>query len=157
MTNKCVGLNCGKLDSKMQCPKCKEYVSLFYFINECQLIKTSTRLGINNSYFCNQDCFRKSWSTHKTIHSEATNTQLMKLAKALNMNDSKGEAIESGFYNPFPNHTFSGSLRPHYPLSSNSPLPSHIAKPDYAKDGMKHFFKAAYGYVAYLFILNFYR
>jgi len=38
-------------------------------------------------------------------------------------------------YNPFPNFTFSGSLRPAYPLSARRHIPDHIVRPDYAEDG----------------------
>lgn len=41
----------------------------------------------------------------------------------------------TGLYNPFPAFTFSGSLRPVYPLSSPRTVPQSIPQPDYAKDG----------------------
>lgn len=40
-----------------------------------------------------------------------------------------------GSYNPFPNFTFSGPLRPAYPLSAKRQVPDHIARPEYAEDG----------------------
>jgi len=40
-----------------------------------------------------------------------------------------------GSYNPFPNFTFSGPLRPAYPLSAKRQVPGHIARPEYAEDG----------------------
>ena len=38
-------------------------------------------------------------------------------------------------YNPFPNFSFTGPLRPIYPLSPRRPVPDHIQVPNYAKDG----------------------
>ena len=43
---------------------------------------------------------------------------------------------ETGHYNPFPVYPFTGSLRPVYPLSPRSEVPTSIPHPDYAKDGM---------------------
>jgi hypothetical protein len=36
---------------------------------------------------------------------------------------------------PFPNFSFSGPLRPVYPLSPTRVMPDHIPRPDYAEDG----------------------
>ncbi|KAJ3107352.1 Methionine aminopeptidase 1 [Phlyctochytrium planicorne] len=38
-------------------------------------------------------------------------------------------------FNPFPNYTFSGKLRPVYPMSPVRQVPSHIGMPDYALTG----------------------
>ncbi|KAG6334582.1 hypothetical protein ID866_4505, partial [Astraeus odoratus] len=37
-----------------------------------------------------------------------------------------------GTYNPFPNYSFSGTMRPVYPLSPKREVPAHIPRPDYA-------------------------
>lgn len=42
---KCLGVDCGKDATALQCPKCQ-------------------KLG-KESYFCSQDCFKKSW-----VHTE---------------------------------------------------------------------------------------
>ena len=42
----------------------------------------------------------------------------------------------TGQYNPFPTFTFSGSLRPVYPLSARRQVPESIQHPDYARDGI---------------------
>lgn len=42
----------------------------------------------------------------------------------------------TGFYNPFPNFSFAGAVRPVYPLSANRTVPKSIAQPDYAKTGI---------------------
>ena len=43
---------------------------------------------------------------------------------------------ETGIYNPFPAFSFSGPLRPVYPLSEKRVIPSSIPHPDYAADGI---------------------
>ncbi|KAG5353939.1 hypothetical protein C0989_011427 [Termitomyces sp. Mn162] len=42
---------------------------------------------------------------------------------------------EDGTYNPFPNYSFTGPIRPVYPLSKTRLVPDHIPRPDYAADG----------------------
>ena len=42
----------------------------------------------------------------------------------------------TGFYNPFPTHPFTGSVRPVYPLSPRRAVPKSIPHPDYAKSGI---------------------
>ena len=41
-----------------------------------------------------------------------------------------------GLFNPFPTFSFTGSLRPVYPLSPRREVPESIPHPDYAKDGI---------------------
>ncbi|OLL25036.1 Methionine aminopeptidase 1 [Neolecta irregularis DAH-3] len=91
----CSGVNCMNLAGALQCPTC-------------------LKLGISGSFFCDQDCFKKSWINHKTVHKSAT---------------------VSGIFNPFPQYGFTGPLRPAYPLSPTRLLPAAIKKPDYAEDG----------------------
>jgi len=43
---------------------------------------------------------------------------------------------ETGFYNPFPAFSYTGPLRPVYPLSEKRVVPSSIPHPDYAADGI---------------------
>lgn len=43
---------------------------------------------------------------------------------------------ETNFYNPFPNFSFTGPLRPVYPLSPRRKVPKSIPHPDYAEDGL---------------------
>ncbi|KAK3824862.1 MAG: MetAP 1 [Benniella sp.] len=93
----CQGANCSK-PASLQCPNC-------------------LKLGIPNSFFCSQDCFKSNWATHKSIH------KLVALASG-------------GGSNPWPSFKFSGSLRPMYPLSPRRAVPSHIQKPDYADTGI---------------------
>uniref|UniRef100_A0A182PTT1 Methionine aminopeptidase n=1 Tax=Anopheles epiroticus TaxID=199890 RepID=A0A182PTT1_9DIPT len=88
----CVTDNCKK-PSTLQCPVC-------------------LKMGIQGSFFCNQDCFKGSWKEHKIIHLLA-----------------KGK--ESNAYNPWPYYTFTGKLRP-YEQTPRRTVPPHIPRPDYA-------------------------
>ncbi|KAG0690273.1 Methionine aminopeptidase 1 [Pichia californica] len=66
-----------------------------------------------HEYFCNSTCFRGSFSKHKAIHPK--------------------EGVES--YNPFPEYSYTGNVKPSYPLSIKREVPNDIIKPDYAIDG----------------------
>lgn len=44
--------------------------------------------------------------------------------------------LAAGFYNPFPTHPFTGSVRPVYPLSPKRAVPKSIMCPDYAETGV---------------------
>ncbi|KAI5287701.1 Methionine aminopeptidase 1 [Ascosphaera aggregata] len=89
---RCSGVECQSEASALKCPNCM-------------------KLGME-SYFCSQDCFKKSWSVHKAVHKSTLP------------------------YNPFPGYAFTGSLRPVYPLSPKRLVPDTIPKPDYAIDGI---------------------
>ncbi|KAH8700837.1 putative methionine aminopeptidase, type I [Talaromyces proteolyticus] len=93
-TRKCIGIECPNDAGTLQCPTC---------------LKMGT-----DSFFCSQDCFKRSWGSHKSIHKPKT----------------------TGQYNPFPTYPFTGSLRPVYPLSPRRVVPATIPHPDYAKDGI---------------------
>lgn len=41
-TKKCLGADCGNDAGTLQCPTC-------------------LKIGMNDSYFCSQDCFKKNW------------------------------------------------------------------------------------------------
>lgn len=43
---------------------------------------------------------------------------------------------DTGDYDPFPNFSYTGSLRPVYPLSAKREIPKSIPWPDYATDGI---------------------
>lgn len=90
----CASSVCGKeTDSTLKCPIC---------------LKNNME-----SIFCDQTCFRTSWSQHKAIHPQD----------------------DGQVYNPFPNYNYRGDLRPCYPLTPKRSVPKHIKLPDYAKDG----------------------
>lgn len=82
-------LQCSK-PSKLRCPTC-------------------LKMGLKDSHFCSQDCFKESWKSHKAVH-----------------------APPPGTYNPWPNFSYTGSLRPVYPLSEKRVVKNNIAVPDYA-------------------------
>ncbi|KAF7732358.1 Methionine aminopeptidase 1 [Apophysomyces ossiformis] len=81
----CQTPGCGK-PAKLQCPTC-------------------IKLKIEGSFFCSQECFKKSWPLHKGVHK----------AK-----------IESEPHNPFPNYRYTGDLRAVYPLSPKREVPKSI-------------------------------
>ncbi|KAL5529160.1 hypothetical protein ACEPAG_5134 [Sanghuangporus baumii] len=81
-SSKCLN---GSPPSRLECPTC-------------------SKLGIQGSFFCNQQCFK---------------------------NDSKAVPEYGNLFDDF---KFSGSLRPAYPLSPRRTVPSHIPRPDYADD-----------------------
>ncbi|KAI3637366.1 hypothetical protein MIR68_004015 [Amoeboaphelidium protococcarum] len=73
---------------------------------------TCKKLG-TISVFCTQDCFKKNWGQHKFKHTAPP---------------AEGD--------PWPTYSYTGELRPHYPLSSRRPVPEHIPRPDYHIDGI---------------------
>ncbi|ROW14169.1 hypothetical protein VPNG_04292 [Cytospora leucostoma] len=112
---KCLSVDCENDAGTLQCPTC-------------------LKLGINDSYFCSQDCFKKNWGTHKTLHKQENST----ISNLLNIPPkivSKPDP-ETGYYNPFPKFSFTGSLRPVYPLSPRREIPKSIPHPDYAESGI---------------------
>lgn len=44
----------------------------------------------------------------------------------------------TGHFNPYPTFSYTGTLRPVYPLSPKRQVPATIQHPDYAKDGIPH-------------------
>ncbi|KAF2904491.1 hypothetical protein ILUMI_01684, partial [Ignelater luminosus] len=78
---------------------------------------TCIKIGIQGSFFCSQECFKNNWKSHKIIHSIA-----------------KGEGVDGKketSYNPWPNYTFTGKLRP-FEQSAKRNVPNQIGRPDYA-------------------------
>lgn len=69
--------------------------------------------------------------THKIIHELARAPPAGKLC--LSTRGSYFIAPLDGTFNPFPNYTYSGTLRPVYPLSPKRQVPDHIPRPDYAE------------------------
>ncbi|KAE8403247.1 peptidase M24, structural domain-containing protein [Aspergillus pseudonomiae] len=98
---KCLGVDCENEAPALQCPTC-------------------LKLGMKDSYFCSQDCFKKNWAQHKTVH---------KTAQGQTQNGT-------GLYNPFPTYSFTGSVRPVYPLSPMRTLPKSIRRPDWSETGI---------------------
>lgn len=100
-TKKCLGADCENDAGTLQCPTC---------------IKN----GIKDSFFCSQDCFKRNWNTHKTMHKTA----------AGNTSNS------NGLFNPFPGFSYTGSVKPIYPLSPMRKVPHSIKHPDWAARGI---------------------
>lgn len=63
------------------------------------------------SHFCSQDCFKTVWSVHKLHHPGVT-------------------------FDPWPDFSFTGPLRPWPPGPPPKPLPASILRPDYAETGI---------------------
>ncbi|KAG9241232.1 peptidase M24, structural domain-containing protein [Calycina marina] len=109
---KCMGSDCVQDAGALQCPTC-------------------LKLGIKDSYFCSQDCFRKNWATHKVLHKKGSFLTGLVTPKVVSEPDP-----DTGTYNPFPSYPYTGPLRPVYPLSPRREVPKSIRHPDYAEDGM---------------------
>ncbi|MCJ1373394.1 Methionine aminopeptidase 1 [Loxospora ochrophaea] len=108
----CVGVDCSNDAGSLQCPTC-------------------LKIG-KDSFFCSQDCFKRSWTEHKSIHKSNGNP----LRKIFAPNIVSEPDPVTGQYNPFPTFPFTGSLRPVYPLSPRRTVPSSIPHPEYAADGI---------------------
>ncbi|XP_027905477.1 methionine aminopeptidase 1A-like isoform X1 [Vigna unguiculata] len=111
-------VNCAK-PANLQCPKCMEL-----------------KLPRAGSAFCSQECFKSSWSSHKSVHLKA------KLSSPDTQNS--GSLSEGWLYclksgqartQKLPYFDWTGSLRPS-PISSKRIVPDHIDKPDWADDGI---------------------
>ncbi|KAK4520745.1 uncharacterized protein ATC70_006625 [Mucor velutinosus] len=90
----CASIEC-KNEAHLQCPTC-------------------VKLGKNEgSFFCSQDCFKKSWGSHKAVHGNTKSP-----------------------YDPFKTFKYTGPLRAVYPLSPRRQVPAEIARPDYSETGI---------------------
>ena len=133
---KCLGADCENDAGTLQCPKCLS-------------------LGIKDSFFCSQDCFKKNWvrgcvapplrlrtiadrpvcvaqNTHKSMHKQDTSI----LRRVFPPKLASKPDPDTSFFNPFPDFAFTGPLRPVYPLSPKREVPKSIPHPDYAADGI---------------------
>ncbi|XP_058084986.1 methionine aminopeptidase 1A-like [Magnolia sinica] len=114
---------CGK-PAHLHCPKCVEL-----------------RLPRESAVFCSQDCFKASWSSHKTVHLKSKLSRLTastpdeQISAALNEGWlyclKKGQARTS----KLPHFYWTGPLR-QYPISSRRIVPANIDKPDWTIDGI---------------------
>ncbi|KAM7508769.1 hypothetical protein LguiA_019222 [Lonicera macranthoides] len=100
----------------LQCPKCVEL-----------------KLPRESAAFCTQDCFKASWSSHKSVHLKA---KLSSLDSSTASDDwlyclRKGQTRSA----KLPHFDWTGALRP-YPISKNRAVPSHVHLPDWAVDGV---------------------
>ncbi|CAL8271015.1 unnamed protein product [Merluccius merluccius] len=118
-------------EAKLQCPRC-------------------ITLGIQGSYFCSQECFKKNWATHKLLHKKASKyhsffsatikkkTLLFNalLFVCLTIEEQNSEepnnCTKDINTDPWPGYRYTGKLHPHYPLTPLRLVPSDIQRPDYA-------------------------
>eukprot|EP01138_Halocafeteria_seosinensis_P008770 gb/GECG01008964.1/.p1 GENE.gb/GECG01008964.1/~~gb/GECG01008964.1/.p1 ORF type:complete len:203 (+),score=14.50 gb/GECG01008964.1/:1-609(+) len=108
-TNVCNTPGCGK-PSKMRCPTCK-------------------KLGIPGGYFCEQECFKNYWPSHKVLHKKFKDAVKQYQNSAM-MDDKTARRMRKG---TFEDYEFTGPLRPGN-VSTQLTVPDHIGKPDYAED-----------------------
>ncbi|XP_073139394.1 methionine aminopeptidase 1A isoform X1 [Henckelia pumila] len=114
---------CGK-PARLQCPKCVEL-----------------KLPREGAAFCSQDCFKESWSSHKSVHVKA---KLSSPGLESSGEQNSGLSNDGWLYclrkgqarSPkIPHFDWTGSLRP-YPMSKRRLVPAHIDQPDWAIDGI---------------------
>ncbi|OVA02997.1 Peptidase M24 [Macleaya cordata] len=115
--------SCGK-PAHLQCPKCVEL-----------------KLPREGAAFCTQDCFKASWSSHKSVHLKAklstTRTGTPDETISGSINEGWLYCLKKGQARTptLPHFDWTGTLRP-YPISSMRTVPAHIDKPDWAIDGI---------------------
>jgi len=118
-----VCVRCSK-PARLQCPKCVEL-----------------KLPRANAAFCSQDCFKATWSSHKSVHTEARLPAL----RADSPEEQISAALSRGWLyclkkgqsrtSRLPYFDWLGPLRP-YPISSKRLVPDSISRPDWASDGI---------------------
>ncbi|XP_021911709.1 methionine aminopeptidase 1A-like [Carica papaya] len=121
-----VGVSCAQCGKPalLQCPKCLEL-----------------KLPREVASFCTQDCFKASWSSHKSVHLKAKQFALGTGPLAEQNSDSVTEGwlycLRKGQSRTpkFPHFDWTGTLRP-YPISIKRTVPAHIDQPDWAVDGV---------------------
>ncbi|KAK2791188.1 Methionine aminopeptidase 1 [Emmonsiellopsis sp. PD_33] len=110
-TKECIGVDCSNKAGSLRCPTC-------------------LKVGVE-SHFCSQDCFKRSWGEHKTMHKKSNFLSSLFCPDVVSKPDPA-----TGHFNPFPTYPFTGALRPVYPLAPQNTVPDSIPNPDYAKDGI---------------------
>ncbi|PRQ57553.1 putative methionyl aminopeptidase [Rosa chinensis] len=111
-------LSCARCSkpANLQCPKCVEL-----------------KLPREDAAFCTQDCFKASWSSHKSVH--------LKAKQSNGAGNPENEGWQyclkkgQGRTPKLPYFDWTGTLRP-YPISSKRVVPAHIDLPDWAADGI---------------------
>ncbi|KAH9733155.1 methionine aminopeptidase 1A [Citrus sinensis] len=119
-------VRCGK-PAHLQCPKCMEL-----------------KLPREGAAFCSQDCFKASWTSHKSVHLKAklsapgTGENSSLVSEGWRYCIKKGQARTP----KLPHFDWTGTLRP-YPISSKLTVPAYIELPDWALDIAREVLDAA--------------
>ncbi|KDO85761.1 hypothetical protein CISIN_1g0158382mg, partial [Citrus sinensis] len=94
------------------------------------------KLPREGAAFCTQDCFKASWTSHKSVHLKAklsapgTGENSSLVSEGWRYCIKKGQARTP----KLPHFDWTGTLRP-YPISSKLTVPAYIELPDWALDG----------------------
>ncbi|CAL5398007.1 unnamed protein product [Camellia sinensis] len=106
------------------CPKCVEL-----------------KLPQEGAAFCTQECFKASWSSHKSVHLKAKLSSFGPSTRGeqnlASSNDGWLYCLKKGQARTpkLPHFDWTGTLRP-YPISEKRMVPAHIDQPDWAIDGV---------------------
>ncbi|KAA3462164.1 Methionine aminopeptidase 1A-like protein [Gossypium australe] len=119
-------LSCARCSNpaSLLCPKCVEL-----------------KLPREGAAFCTQDCFKASWSSHKSVHLKAKLSSLGTDGAGGQNSDLASEGwlycLRKGQSRTpkLPPFNWTGTLRP-YPISVKRNVPAHIDNPDWANDGV---------------------
>ncbi|XP_047945681.1 methionine aminopeptidase 1A-like isoform X1 [Salvia hispanica] len=111
-----VGLSCARCakPAHLQCPKCVQL-----------------KLPREAASFCSQDCFKASWTSHKSLHSNPISGNSTQQDSGWLYCLREGRARTP----TLPHFDWTGPLRP-YPISQKRTVPTHIQQPDWAIDGI---------------------
>ncbi|KAF8364646.1 hypothetical protein HHK36_033382 [Tetracentron sinense] len=149
---------CGK-PAHLQCPKCVElklpregaafcFVLRLVFLHEewselrrSEMKTPITKAGVSWRKSSTQDCFKASWSSHKSVHLKEKSSTL----REGTADEQISSLLDEGWLyclkkgqtrtSKLPHFDWTGKLRP-YPISSHRIVPAHIDKPDWAIDGI---------------------
>lgn len=89
------------------------------------VVCSCVKLGLPPTRFCDQECFKKSWPTHKGLHTA------IKAARAQMVTDPTKLAVDY----ESSNYRFTGDLRPAKQTARRT-VPAEIRHPDYASHPM---------------------
>ena len=103
-------LQCGQ-PARMVCPKCQ-----------------SLGVDAERASFCNQECFKAAWPTHKAVHKSQVQKQL---------EEGWGYAVDRGARRvaAMPTFPYTGGLRP-AAVGPTRHVPPNVVCPDYATTGI---------------------
>ncbi|RVW41211.1 Methionine aminopeptidase 1A [Vitis vinifera] len=120
-----------------RCPKCVELKLPREGAAFCFCFSTYRAISLLST----QDCFKASWSSHKSVHQKAKLSSLGTGTPAVQNSASPNEGwlycLKKGQARTpkIPFFDWTGTLRP-YPISSKRIVPDHIDLPDWAIDGI---------------------